>query len=67
MAKYMGTYANAVDHYYFMKLSGDTKMSFWGVSSGTHLGQTIALLYPDVVDKFLFDSKRFPSTHSVPR
>ena len=67
MAKYMGDYANAVDHYYFMNLSGDTKMSFWGVSSGTHLGQTIALLYPDVVDKFLFDSKRFPSIHSFPR
>ncbi|KAH8898880.1 hypothetical protein GQ53DRAFT_878117 [Thozetella sp. PMI_491] len=61
IGKYMGTYANAADHYAFMKASGDSKMSFWGVSSGTHLGQTIAALYPEAVDKFLFDSV-VPST-----
>jgi len=57
VAKYMGTLANAVDHYTYMRLSGDKNMSFWGISSGTHVGQTIATLYPEVVDKFLLDSE----------
>lgn len=55
VGKYMGTYANAVDHWKVMKLDGRKKMSWWGVSSGAHLGQTVAALYPGVVDKFLFD------------
>ena len=57
VGKYMGTYSAAVDHYTVMKADGRSKMSFWGVSSGTHLGQSIAMLYPEAVDKFFFDSK----------
>ncbi|KAK2778816.1 alpha beta hydrolase fold family [Colletotrichum kahawae] len=56
IGRFMGTYANAVDHYTVMKAENRTKLGFWGVSSGAHLGQTIAQLYPEVVDKFLFDS-----------
>ncbi|TEA12727.1 hypothetical protein C8034_v005805 [Colletotrichum sidae] len=44
----MGTYSNAVDHYTVMKAENRTKMGVWGVSSGAHLGQTIAALYPEV-------------------
>jgi pimeloyl-ACP methyl ester carboxylesterase len=51
----MGTFANAVDHYYYMKKTNDTKMSFWGISSGTHLAQTIAYTWPEAVDKFFLD------------
>ncbi|KAI8304783.1 hypothetical protein K4K59_012614 [Colletotrichum sp. SAR11_240] len=56
VGRFMGTYANAVDHYTVMKAENRTKLGFWGVSSGAHLGQTIAQLYPEAVDKFLFDS-----------
>lgn len=56
----MGTYSNAVDHYTVMKADNRTKMGFWGISSGAHLGQTIAQVYPEVVDKFLFDSECLP-------
>uniref|UniRef100_L2FQ33 Alpha beta hydrolase fold family n=1 Tax=Colletotrichum fructicola (strain Nara gc5) TaxID=1213859 RepID=L2FQ33_COLFN len=56
IGRFMGTYANAVDHYTVMKAENRTKMGFWGISSGAHLGQTIAQLYPEAVDKFLFDS-----------
>ncbi|KAI8198199.1 hypothetical protein KHU50_008899 [Colletotrichum sp. SAR 10_65] len=56
IGRFMGTYANAVDHYTVMKAENRTKMGFWGTSSGAHLGQTIAQLYPEAVDKFLFDS-----------
>lgn len=57
VGRFMGTYANAVDHYTVMKAENRTKMGFWGISSGAHLGQSIAQLYPEAVDKFLFDSK----------
>jgi hypothetical protein len=53
----MGTYPNAVDHYTVMKADNDTTMSFWGISSGGHVGQTVATLYPEVVDKFWFDGE----------
>ncbi|KAF4834554.1 putative hydrolase [Colletotrichum tropicale] len=56
VGRFMGTYANAVDHYTVMKAENRTKMGFWGISYGAHLGQTIAQLYPETVDKFLFDS-----------
>ncbi|KAJ0338210.1 hypothetical protein COL922a_005879 [Colletotrichum nupharicola] len=56
IGRFMGTYPNAVDHYTVMKAEKRTKLGFWGVSSGAHLGQTIAQLYPEAVDKFLFDS-----------
>ncbi|KAK1964587.1 hypothetical protein LY78DRAFT_714220 [Colletotrichum sublineola] len=56
VGKFMGTYSNAVDHYTVMRAENRTKMGFWGISSGAHLGQTIAQVYPEVVDKFLFDS-----------
>ncbi|KAI8239765.1 hypothetical protein K4K57_001184 [Colletotrichum sp. SAR 10_99] len=56
IGRFMGTYANAVDHYTVMKAETRTKLGFWGISSGAHLGQTIAQLYPEAVDKFLFDS-----------
>ncbi|WQF84200.1 Putative alpha/beta hydrolase-1, peptidase S33 tripeptidyl aminopeptidase-like protein [Colletotrichum destructivum] len=56
VGRFMGTYSNAVDHYTVMKADNRTKMGFWGISSGAHLGQTIAKVYPEVVDKFLFDS-----------
>ncbi|OLN86589.1 Tripeptidyl aminopeptidase 4 [Colletotrichum chlorophyti] len=56
VGRLMGTYSNAVDHYTVMRAENRTKMGFWGVSSGAHLGQTIAQVYPEVVDKFLFDS-----------
>ncbi|KAI8304645.1 hypothetical protein K4K61_006033 [Colletotrichum sp. SAR11_59] len=57
VGRFMGTYANAVDHYTVMKAENRTKLGFWGVSSGAHLGQTITQLYPEAVEKFLFDSK----------
>jgi hypothetical protein len=61
VAKYMGTYPSAVDHYTVMKMENRTKLSFWGISSGTHLGQTIAQLYPEAVDKFWLDCEHaFP-------
>ncbi|KAF0318623.1 alpha beta hydrolase fold family [Colletotrichum asianum] len=56
VGRFMGTYANAVDHYTVMKAENRTKLGFWGVSSGAHLGQTITQLYPEAVEKFLFDS-----------
>ncbi|KAF6843708.1 alpha/beta hydrolase [Colletotrichum musicola] len=56
VGRFMGTYANAVDHYIVMRADNRTKMGFWGVSAGAHVGQTIAQVYPEVVDKFLFDS-----------
>ncbi|TQN72584.1 hypothetical protein CSHISOI_02894 [Colletotrichum shisoi] len=56
VGRLMGTYSNAVDHYTVLKADNRTKMGFWGISSGAHLGQTIAQVYPKVVDKFLFDS-----------
>lgn len=57
VGRFMGTYSNAVDHYTVMRADNRTKMGFWGVSAGAHVGQTIAQVYPEVVDKFLFDSK----------
>ncbi|KAK2025372.1 hypothetical protein LX32DRAFT_655536, partial [Colletotrichum zoysiae] len=59
VGRFMGTYSSAVDHYVVVRTENRTKMGFWGVSSGAHLGQTIAQVYPEVVDKFLFDR---PST-----
>jgi pimeloyl-ACP methyl ester carboxylesterase len=56
VGKYMGTYASAVDHYTVMKADNRTKMGFWAFSSGTHVAQTVAMLYPEAVDKFLLDS-----------
>ncbi|KAK1569781.1 uncharacterized protein LY79DRAFT_653779 [Colletotrichum navitas] len=56
VGRFMGTYSNAVDHYTVMRAENRTKMGFWGISSGAHLGRTIAQLYPEVVEKFLFDS-----------
>ena len=57
VGKYIGTYNTAVDHYRVMKADGREKMSFWGVSSGTHVGHAIAALYPEIVDKFMLDGK----------
>ncbi|GKT52506.1 uncharacterized protein ColSpa_12687 [Colletotrichum spaethianum] len=56
VGRFMGTYSSAVDHYTVMRAENRTKMGFWGISSGAHLGQTIAQVYPEVADKFLFDS-----------
>jgi pimeloyl-ACP methyl ester carboxylesterase len=56
-AKWMGTYPSAVDIYSVVKAIGEKKIHFYGISSGTHTGQTFAALYPEVVDKFVFDGQ----------
>lgn len=56
VAKYGGSYAAAVDHISVMAAMNQTRMSFWGVSSGGIVAQTIAHLYPEAVDKFLLDA-----------
>ncbi|KAH7018181.1 uncharacterized protein B0I36DRAFT_297725 [Microdochium trichocladiopsis] len=55
-ARYGGSYAAAEDHVTVMKAMGNTKLSFWAISSGAIVAQTVAYKYPAVVDKFLLDA-----------
>ena len=45
VGKYIGTYPTAHDYYKVAKADGRKKLSFWGVSSGTYVAQTIAFLF----------------------
>lgn len=54
--RYGGSYAAAIDHVTVMKAMGQDKMSFWAVTSGAVVAQTVAFLYPQYVDKFLLDA-----------
>jgi pimeloyl-ACP methyl ester carboxylesterase len=62
-AKYVGTSAVAQDLKHFIELSAvdkgqkaeDAKFYYYGVSYGTVIGQTIAAMYPDKIERMMLD------------
>ncbi|KAJ3549577.1 hypothetical protein NM208_g435 [Fusarium decemcellulare] len=57
VGRYLGTAAVARDMLRIVEALGeDGKLRFWGTSYGTILGQTFAAMFPDRVDRLLFDS-----------
>lgn len=66
-AKYIGTVAVVQDMMHFVELQAaakgqnpkNAKINFYGVSYGTVVGQTLAALYPDRLNRVLLDANVF--------